>query len=131
VGNFRVVAKTPAPCKGPAAANTHQPHLDLLQLQQQQQMAKGNGQQEEQRHLTSFASAEPPPELSVAAMLAVPPLVTSDDPPAAQEAAAGADGLARSAHFLSLVFTLFEDLLGGKCPLPGMQQVGALAGGIL
>lgn len=124
------MAKTPAPRKGAAAASNNQQPLDPAQQQQKQQQKARDEGQEDQRHLTSFAPADSPPELAMGALLAAPPHVASDGPPDAQEAAAAADGLARSAHFFSLVFSLFEDLLGCKCPLPGMQQVGTLHAGM-
>lgn len=72
------------------------------------------------KQLTHFAPPQLPAELAVAAVLAAPPAVS----PAANGggSSAAADGLARSAHFLGLVWGLYEEVLGAACPLPTLQQ---------
>ena len=105
VGPFRMAPTSlPAPPSGAAAG--------------------GSGAQQ-QTQLTHFAPQRLPAELAVAAVLAAPPGVA---PSAADTGGSAVDGLARSAHFLGLCWSLFEDVLGARCPLPSLQQVGGWAG---
>ena len=73
------------------------------------------------KQLTHFAPQQLPPELAVAAVLAAPPSISAD--PSSSDGGGGSDSLPRSGHFFTLVFSLFEELLGASCPLPAMQQV--------
>lgn len=85
-----------------------------------------------QLQLTHFAPQQAPAELAVAAVLCAPPSLSAPNGKApGGGAGAGSDGLSRSAHFFGLVWSFFEELLGAKCPLGAMQQVGRLAGGCL
>jgi hypothetical protein len=81
----------------------------------------------QQKQLTHFAPQQLPPELAVAAVLAAPPTIpaepTSSDGGGGGDGASRSDSLSRSGHFFTLVFALFEELLGASCPLPAMQQV--------
>jgi hypothetical protein len=87
----------------------------------------------QQKQLTHFAPQQLPPELAVAAVLAAPPTISAAEPASSDGGSDGgggggagasrSDSLSRSAHFFTLVFALFEELLGASCPLPAMQQV--------
>jgi hypothetical protein len=117
VGTFRLLADTPARRRKKGKQASQQ------QQQQQQQQAADD------RQLTHFAPLEVPPDLEVAAVLAVPPSTSVEDSDADKAAAAAAYGLPRSSHFFGLAFSLFEEVLGTRCPLPAMQQVGWLGRG--
>lgn len=83
--------------------------------------------------LTHFAPRQLPPELAVAAVLAAPPALGGEggsggsgaNRKASSGSAGAASPLSRSAHFFGLVFSLFEEVVGERFPLPAMQQVGA------
>ncbi len=114
VGPFRMaVSSLPAAKDGTAAANAAEKGAEANGAGS----SKDAGSQGEPQ-LTSFAPQKPPAELAVAAVLAVQPSIAP-----ANGTSAAADGLARSAHFTGLVWRLFEEVLGARCPLPAVQQV--------
>ncbi len=95
-------------------------------------------QQQQPKQFTHFAPQQLPAELAVAAVLATPPSLNGrSDGKSSSSGTGGTDGkgggstgagaasggsLSRSAHFFSLAFSLFEELLGARFPLPAMQQ---------
>lgn len=100
-------------------------------------------QQQQPKQFTHFAPQQLPAELAVAAVLATPPSLNGRSDGKSGSSGTGGTGgkgggsngagaascgsLSRSAHFFSLAFSLFEELLGARFPLPAMQQASGVS----
>lgn len=116
VGPFRMVASALPPAKDGGGGGGAADNGSAAQGAAAGAAAASRGDPQ----LTSFAPQQAPAELAVAAVLAAKPCLA----PANGSGSEATDGLARSAHFTGLVWRLFEEVLGARCPLPAMQQVG-------